>query len=58
MGLLGFQWAGVAERLKLHGLWTAEVERGLTVCESLMIKYETEEHERNTKRRQASNRKR
>lgn len=41
----GFQWAGVAERLKLHDLWNKNVERGLAVCEILMLKYEIQERE-------------
>ena len=54
MAVGGFQWAGVARRLELHGLWTKEVERGLDLVEALMLKHEAEarqaEHEAQKRR--------
>lgn len=45
-GAAGFDWCAVAERLRLHGLWTPEVERKLTTCEETMLLVESEVRER------------
>ena len=37
---VGFDWKAVEGRLRLHGLWTAEVERGLDTCEAIMVSEE------------------
>ncbi|HOX20987.1 MAG TPA: hypothetical protein PLI70_08685 [Gemmatimonadales bacterium] len=45
-GEWGFDWCAVAERLKLHGLWTAEIEEKLAICEREMILLTVELDER------------
>lgn len=47
---VGFDWKAVEGRLKLHGLWTAEVERGLDTCEVIMVSEETKHSEKTKKK--------
>ena len=43
---IGFDWNAVATRLELHGLWTPTVERGLDICEAIMVREEQKARER------------
>ncbi len=43
---VGFNWEAIAVKLSLHGLWTPEIERGLDVCEKIMVNEEQKTRER------------
>ena len=47
---VGFDWKAVEGRLRLHDLWTAEVERGLDTCEAIMVSEEIKARERTEKK--------